>query len=89
MGGGEVVHREALDDHGRRGDDDIGVAQEFMQTLDVAGGREIEDDAALAGIVDHPGQRDALADRRQMAGRRTGGRLDLDDLGAQIAEEPG
>ena len=67
----------------------VGVLDEAEQQLLAAGNAQVERDALLVAGLDGPPQRTALVARLAPVADRVGlsGRLDLDDLGAQIAEQ--
>src|SRR5215472_5723196 len=69
-------------------DQDVGTSDQIQQPLDVGGPLEIEGDAALVGVDGEEARRDALPEGRTPAARVvTLGPLDLDDVGAHVAED--
>ena len=67
----------------------VGVREQVVEPLDVARRGEVEHDAALARVAHRERERHAVAHRRELARGRTAGRLDLHDVGAEVAEEAG
>src|SRR5215470_3442338 len=69
-------------------DEDVGAPDQLQQPLDVGGLLEIEGDAALVGVDGEEARRNALPEGRAPAARVvTLGPLDLDDVGAHVAED--
>src|SRR5215510_7326285 len=68
--------------------EDVGAPDQLQQPLDVGGLLEIEGDAALVRVDGEEARRDALPEGRAPAARVvTLGPLDLDDVGAHVAED--
>ena len=69
-------------------DQDIGVRQQPGEHLLAGRLLEIDRDAALAALDRHRLQRHAVGEQAHLAHRVALGRLDLDDLGAEVGQQP-
>ena len=69
VGRGQLLDRQALAQRRCRGHQDVGMAEQLVEALDVTRVVEIEGDAELAGVGHRERQRHAPADRRQASGR--------------------
>ena len=75
------------------GDHSVAVRQQFVQALQTLGRAKVERHALLAGVAHCKEEAGATAvagtavQRREPAGAGPFGRLDLDDLGAEVAQQ--
>ena len=69
-------------------DPDVGAVQQAEQPLATVLAARVDDDAALAGVLHGVAQADALVQRLAAARRRAAGRLDPDDVRAEVGEDP-
>jgi hypothetical protein len=77
---------------GRRLDEEVGAAREAEQLVTVRAVVEVEHDAALAAREGPPVQRalrvlDVAGERPDATGTRAAGRLDVDHVGAEVAQD--
>ncbi len=66
---------------------DVGPTQEPCARREPLGALEVDDDRALAAVQRHEVAADAGRDRHHVSVAVAGGRLDLDDVGAEVGEE--